>query len=196
MPETRQHSTAEQQMAALRRLDRLPDGPRRRPTGILPRLSFDAIIPRLRGWPAIGLSPRLSALRRSGRRPVRPPLARANPREGAGALRKYELMFVMQPTLEEEALAASVERLQQVITGHGGQIVKAERLGLHKLAYPIDRHQQGHYVLMQAELGQEAMVELERALKLAEGMLRYLLTRVEDAEKQPTADAASAPPPA
>jgi small subunit ribosomal protein S6 len=96
-------------------------------------------------------------------------------------LRKYELMFIMQPGMEEEALASFVESLQQVVTGHGGEVIKVDRMGLHKLAYPINRHQQGHYVLMQAGLSQEAMVELERALRLSENMLRYLLTRPPEA---------------
>ncbi len=97
-------------------------------------------------------------------------------------MRKYELMFILQPGMEEEALVSFLEHLQQVVKEHGGEVIKADRMGLHKLAYPINKHQQGHYVLMQASLNQEAMIELERALKLSENLLRYLFTRLEEAE--------------
>lgn len=96
-------------------------------------------------------------------------------------MRKYEAMFIMQPNMEEEALAAFVERLKTLVTEKGGEVVNVERMGLRKLAYPIDRHQQGHYVLFQANLNQEALLELERALKLSESLLRYLITRPPEA---------------
>jgi len=97
-------------------------------------------------------------------------------------LRKYELMFIMQPGMAEEALVSFLEHLQQVVTEHGGEVIKMDRMGLRKLAYSIGKHQQGHYVLIQAALSQEAMIEFERALKISEDLLRYLFTRLEEAE--------------
>jgi small subunit ribosomal protein S6 len=153
----------------------------------LPRAWFDAIIARLSGMARqVSFAKRLSLYTfllyaRLGRT-AGPPAAGAIPREGVRTLRKYELMFIMQPGMEEEALASFVESLQQVVTVHGGEVIKVDRMGLHKLAYPIDKHQQGNYVLMHANLNQEAMVELERELRLSENMLRYLLTRPPETE--------------
>lgn len=96
-------------------------------------------------------------------------------------MRKYEVMFIVQPSLEEEALAGLVERFQQIVTEHGGEVVNTDRMGLHKLAYPIGKHQQGNYVLLQTNLSQEALVELERALALSEHLLRFLITRPPEA---------------
>ncbi len=86
----------------------------------------------------------------------------------------YELIFIVQPNLDEEGLNALLARLQQVITDNQGQIVKVEQMGRRKLAYPIKKRHEGFYVLIQAGLERVAMAELERALKLSEDVLRYI----------------------
>lgn len=119
---------------------------------------------------------------------IRPPgclwlamLDRGNPIERRQIpLRTYELVFVAQPELDEERLNALVERIQQTITTHGGQLVKTESLGRRKLAYPIKKRREGHYVLIHAGLETATIAELERELKLSEDVLRYLLVRLDE----------------
>ncbi len=91
----------------------------------------------------------------------------------------YELVFIAQPNLDEEALNALVSRVQQVITDNQGQILKVEPMGRRKLAYPIKKYREGSYVLIQANLERAAMAELERTLKLSEDVLRHLLVRLD-----------------
>ena len=93
-------------------------------------------------------------------------------------MRTYELVFVARPELDEEGLDALVESVQQVITENGGQIVKIERMGRRRLAYPIQHLQEGHYVLIHAVLEDRTIAELERSLKLAEDVIRHILIRV------------------
>jgi small subunit ribosomal protein S6 len=92
----------------------------------------------------------------------------------------YELLFIAQPNLDEEALNALVSRVQQVITDNQGQIIKVEQMGRRKLAYPIKKYREGSYVLVQANLERAAMAELERTLKLSEDVLRHLLVRLDE----------------
>jgi len=102
-------------------------------------------------------------------------------------LRTYELVFIVQPALDEEGLNALVEQVQQVITENEGEIVKVEQMGKRRLAYPIRHLRDGYYVLMHAKLERLAMAELERMLKLSEDVLRHLLVRLDEAEEDENA---------
>ncbi|NLG28520.1 MAG: 30S ribosomal protein S6 [Chloroflexi bacterium] len=93
-------------------------------------------------------------------------------------MRNYELMFILQPGLEEDAVVAFVDSLQKIVTDRGGEIINLDRMGMHNLAYPINKHSQGNYVLLQFSANQEVLVELERTLKLSDDQMRYLITRM------------------
>ena len=95
-------------------------------------------------------------------------------------MRTYEFMSIVQPGLDEEGLNALTERIQQVITNNGGEIVKVEQMGRRRLAYPIKRQREGYYVLMHARMSVTAIAELDRACKLSDDILRYLLLQIEE----------------
>ena len=95
-------------------------------------------------------------------------------------MRTYELVFIAQPDLEEDGLNALVERVQQVTVENGGEIQKTEHMGRRRLAYPIDKRTEGHYVLVHASLELTAIRELERSLRLSEDVLRHMLVRLEE----------------
>jgi len=97
-------------------------------------------------------------------------------------LRTYELIFIARPELEEEALSALVEQVQQVLAENGGEVDKVESMGRRKLAYAIEKCTEGHYVLVQAKLNRVAITELERSLKLSEDVIRHLLVRLDETE--------------
>jgi len=97
-------------------------------------------------------------------------------------LRTYELIFIAQPELEQEALSALADRLRQVMEDNGGQVKKVEQMGRRRLAYPIKKRTHGQYVLIHASLDRTAISELERSLKLSEEVLRHLLVRLEETE--------------
>jgi small subunit ribosomal protein S6 len=104
----------------------------------------------------------------------------ANPGKGGKPLRTYELVFIAQPDLDEEHLNALVEQVQQVITTNGGEMVKTELVGRRRLAYPIRKRREGHYVLMHANMETVTLSELDRALKLSEDVLRTLMVRLDE----------------
>jgi small subunit ribosomal protein S6 len=91
--------------------------------------------------------------------------------------RDYELGFIVSPEVSEEETRAILDRLGQIVAQHGGQIVKVNHWGRRRLAYPIQRHRDGYYVFIDMILTPETAIDLERALKVSEIVLRYMLTK-------------------
>ena len=94
-------------------------------------------------------------------------------------MRYYELMMVV-PQMEDERLSATLERVNNDIGERGGTVVRQERWGgLRRLAYPINNHSEGSYVLTHLELDPERAGELEANLRVSEDVLRHLLLRID-----------------
>ncbi|TDA70701.1 MAG: 30S ribosomal protein S6 [Clostridia bacterium] len=95
-------------------------------------------------------------------------------------MRTYEVLYVLRPDLGEEATAAAMARLAEVITSHGGEVLKTQPWGKRRLAYEIAKYREGYYVLVLFAGEQAVSQELERVLKLSEEVIRYLMLRKED----------------
>jgi small subunit ribosomal protein S6 len=95
-------------------------------------------------------------------------------------MRDYELVFIIQPNLEDEERVVLVENVQEWVAAVGGQIAKLDYWGQRKLAYPIRKFQEGFYVLMQLQLPPEGVRELERRFQISEQVLRYLTVKLDD----------------
>ena len=94
-------------------------------------------------------------------------------------MRYYELMMVV-PQTDDEGLSATLERVNNDIGERGGTVVRQERWGgLRRLAYPINNHNEGSYVLTHLELDPERAGELEANLRVSENILRHLLLRID-----------------
>ena len=93
-------------------------------------------------------------------------------------MRDYELVFIIAPVVEEENIQVVVEKVNTWIQADGGEVTKVDVWGKRRLAYPIQRFTEGTYVLMNAQLKQDALNELERNLKLDTTVIRYLLVRM------------------
>jgi small subunit ribosomal protein S6 len=91
--------------------------------------------------------------------------------------RDYELGFILSPEASEEEARAIMDRVEQVVTTHDGQIVKVNQWGRRRLAYPIERHRDGIYVFIDMILTPESVSELERTLKVSEIVLRHMVKR-------------------
>jgi small subunit ribosomal protein S6 len=90
-------------------------------------------------------------------------------------------MYIVRPTLDEQALVTVNERVDKFITAAGGEILKREDWGKRRLAFPIAKFTEGFYSVLQIKLAPTAVRNLERNLQLTEEVLRYLVTRVESA---------------
>lgn len=96
-------------------------------------------------------------------------------------MREYELMFVLDPNLDEEAVAATTERVRSYITARGGEVASIEPWGggRRRLAYPIRHFREGIYSLARFKLPPDATDDLDRSLKLTESIIRHLIVHVE-----------------
>src|SRR5207244_1450430 len=82
-------------------------------------------------------------------------------------MRPYEVMVIYEPGLEEDAVRAAVDRSTQFIRSKGGNPGRVDRWGKRRLAYEINHHREGYYVLMEANAEPDVMTELDRSLHLA-----------------------------
>jgi small subunit ribosomal protein S6 len=111
-------------------------------------------------------------------------------------LRYYELMMVV-PQTDDEGLSATLERVNNDIGERGGTVVRQERWGgLRRLAYPINDHNEGSYVLTHLELDPERAGELEANLRVSENILRHLLLRIDSIPEARVTPVQEAPAPA
>ncbi len=93
--------------------------------------------------------------------------------------RYYELMFIVNPELDDEATEALLERVRGYINEAAGTIIKLDDWGMRRLAYTIERQREGRYYLMHFGMDTERVKEFERRLLLAEGILREIIVRLE-----------------
>jgi small subunit ribosomal protein S6 len=92
-------------------------------------------------------------------------------------LHEYELVYIIQPELDEEAIKALDERVADAVKRNGGTIVSSEEWGQRQLAYEIKKHTEGFYLLHNIEMPSDATDDVERVLRISENVLRYLLIR-------------------
>ena len=93
-------------------------------------------------------------------------------------LRDYELVFIISPEVDGEALNTTIDNLTQFITGKDGIISDIEPWGKRKLAYPIKHFVEGSYVLTRFKLKPTLSKEFEANLQISEEVLRHLLVRL------------------
>jgi len=95
-------------------------------------------------------------------------------------MRRYEVAIVLAPTLTEEEVEQSTETFKKAAEEKGAQIAEIEQWGKRKLAYPIQKHTEGIYVIVTLEeLSAEAVGELERRFKVSDSVIRFLTVRID-----------------
>lgn len=97
-------------------------------------------------------------------------------------MREYELTYIVHPQVDPEGLTAVIDEVKRLVESNGGAVQKIEPWGLRRLAYPIRKAREGHYVFMQISLDAKGVAEIERALKLKEPVLRHLIVRIGEEE--------------
>lgn len=92
-------------------------------------------------------------------------------------MRKYEVMYIVRPDIEQEALTAETDKYQAIITNDGGEVITHEILGKRRLAYEINKVLDGIYVLVNFEAAATAVDELERVMKISDDVIRFLIVK-------------------
>ena len=95
-------------------------------------------------------------------------------------MRRYELMLLLSPDLEDDKLQAAVEKVTRAIVNAGGSLSKVSPWGKRRLAYDIDRHREASYFLIHFDIEPAQVREIERGLLISEEILRHLVTVLED----------------
>ena len=92
-------------------------------------------------------------------------------------MNKYELALVINPTIDDEARAAEMEKVQELIKRFGGTIEKVDDWGKRRLAYEIQKLNEGYYSFTTFEAEPTAPAEIESRVRIMENVLRYLIVR-------------------
>lgn len=86
----------------------------------------------------------------------------------------YEVMFIIDPVLEEEKKEATVETVKQIISADG-EVSKVDVWGMRKLAYPIQKKNDGYYVVVEFKASEDLPKELDRRLKISDNVMRHMI---------------------
>ena len=94
-------------------------------------------------------------------------------------MNSYELLYIIKPTVEEEARAALIARFADIVKNDNGEVENIDEWGMRKLAYAIDYISEGYCVLMNFKAKADLPVELERNLKISEDVMRFMVVKKE-----------------
>jgi small subunit ribosomal protein S6 len=94
--------------------------------------------------------------------------------------RHYEVMVILDPTLEERTIAPSLDAFLNVVKQDGGSVEKVDVWGRRRMAYEIDKHAEGIYAVVDLQASPAAVQELDRQLNLNESVLRTKVIRPEE----------------
>jgi small subunit ribosomal protein S6 len=95
-------------------------------------------------------------------------------------MRKYEVMYIIRPNIEDEAKKALVERFNNVLSENGAEVTEAKEWGKRRLAYEINDFRDGYYMLIQVNSAVEAVQEFDRLAKISEDIIRHIVIKKED----------------
>jgi small subunit ribosomal protein S6 len=93
-------------------------------------------------------------------------------------MRPYEVMVIFDPTIEDAALHAVLNRAREVLTSNGADVARVDRWGKRRLAYEIAHKTEGDYVLFDVKGEPAALAEVDRLLGLADEVIRHKVLRV------------------
>ena len=95
-------------------------------------------------------------------------------------MRKYETIFILHPSLDEEAVKAATEKFKGVIENGGGTVENVDFWGKRKLAYEISKVSEGYYTLVNFTANPELPRELDRIFRITDGVIRHIIVKDEN----------------
>jgi len=91
----------------------------------------------------------------------------------------YEVALIIRPDVEEDAQQSLIERLSELLIAQGGQVDNVETWGRRRLAYPINKVNEGYYYFIQGQFDSAVLPELDRTAKLSEDIIRHMVVRMD-----------------
>ena len=92
---------------------------------------------------------------------------------------KYEIMFIVKATMEEDAIKKTSEEVQKLINIKPSKVIEFKEMGRKKLAYPINKEVSGYYFVMTVEATHDTIKEFDRKVSINENVLRHLIIKLE-----------------
>lgn len=92
---------------------------------------------------------------------------------------KYEIMFIVKTTMEDEEIKKNAEIVKGLISGDS-KVIEFKDLGKKKLAYPINKEVGGNYFLMIVEASHDTISEFDRKIKINENIIRHLILKLDE----------------
>jgi len=108
--------------------------------------------------------------------------------------RVYEILFIADPNLGEPEVDALAAQIQGHVEKEGGRIQKVEKWGKKRLAYLIGKHREGSYVLIVAEAPPTLVREVERRIRVTDGVIKFMTVRVDEELRKAARRKARRPP--
>ena len=97
-------------------------------------------------------------------------------------LREYELVYILRPSIADDQIPASVEKVSGMVAARGGEVYEVLQTppwGKRRLAYPIDRNADGFYVVNHLRMDPTTTDDFERMLKINDDVIRHMLVRMD-----------------
>ncbi|MBP2028546.1 small subunit ribosomal protein S6 [Acetoanaerobium pronyense] len=94
-------------------------------------------------------------------------------------MRKYELIYVLRPNLEDEAKAVVLDKVKSIIEADG-EVEKVDEWGNRRLAYEIEKLTEGYYVLINFKAATDVPKEIDRNLKIMDNVIRHMIVNIDD----------------
>ncbi|MGF6907028.1 30S ribosomal protein S6 [Fusobacterium sp. PH5-44] len=92
-------------------------------------------------------------------------------------MKNYEIMYIINPTVLEEGREALIEKVNDYLKAAGANVLKVEKWGERKLAYPIEKKKTGFYVLTYFEIEGTELTQVEGKLNINEEIMRYIIVK-------------------
>ena len=99
-------------------------------------------------------------------------------------MRIYEELFIVRPDLPEEEIDQLIEQLTTMISSNGGNVDKSEKWGVRKLAYRVEKRNEGFYILLQFTAKPETVKEIERRLRVSDDVMKFITVRIDEKMKK------------
>lgn len=95
-------------------------------------------------------------------------------------MNKYELAVVVSAKIEDDERAATIEKVKEIITKHGGTITNVDEWGKKRLAYDVQKMREAFYYFIQFDGQSTVPVEIESRVRLMENVVRYLVVKQDE----------------
>ncbi|QCX33612.1 30S ribosomal protein S6 [Caloramator sp. E03] len=94
-------------------------------------------------------------------------------------MKKYETLYIIAPTLNEEEVKGVIEKVKGVVENGGGVVENIDEWGKRRLAYEINKVNEGYYVLMNFSANNELPKELDRVLRISDNIIRHIIVKLD-----------------